>query len=421
MANVDQSVEKIANLGNSIEILENNAERVKCEVNEKIDSLIESINTQRRQILNEIDSELNDARKPLKKYDNMTAARMEAKKRLAKDLEGDDVLISKLSFNIDEELNKTSVEMPTIMIQWNLNFNRICEEKIGQLKVYKQSRFERCNKPLWSTLNRGKADDEVSEAGTIAIDSETSNIYVGDASAGKILIMNNMGEYLRTLKFKKPSSITRMMISHNDLYCNSHSAMGRTLYRIEKDSGKVLGKFHTNNDHTFTITPEASEVFLCNVMLNLNILSLDLRTNNVVPLKSPYLRKLLSAVSSSVLEMKCVKEELVMLIQNPKVYPIQVFDKGGTFLRGIAEDIPIGVELLYLYPFLCVDEQWNIYISHDGYHLVNVYNKHGRKIASVGTPGNDRNEMFQPKGIALNKDGNLIVCNNKKQYILQAY
>ena len=60
---------KNRNLQNSIEILENNARQLKQEINDRVDSLIASIDSQRKELLNQIDIELKIARESLKNYE----------------------------------------------------------------------------------------------------------------------------------------------------------------------------------------------------------------------------------------------------------------------------------------------------------------------------------------------------------------
>ena len=355
-------------LRNSIEILENNAEHLKQEINAKLDSLIESINSQRKKLLDQVNRELHEAIEPLKNFENKNAARMDAKERLAKELEGDLALLSRLTSEIDEELCKMEVDLPNFRIQWNPLFFGSSEdpEEVGELKVDKHSHFDGSSKtPLWSTLNRGKADNEVGEPKAIAIDTETSNIYVGDASAGKILIMDKTGKYLNTLTFRKPSSIRDMTICQNYIYCQSNNFMCVTLYRLDKNTGKLLRKY--NNGviiNAFIAVPD--QVFVCRGS-NLTLLLPDFTKQNDVNLNSPYLRSATSHVGS----IRCANEELIMLITSSNGYPLQVFDKCGTFLRAIEGDIPV-LTTGYTDVYMCIDERWNIIITIDGNKLLSV-------------------------------------------------
>ena len=119
---------KNRNLQNSIEILENNARHIKQEINDIVDSLIASIDNQRKELLNEVDSEFHKAREPLKYFENKNAARVKAREQLIKDLEGNHALLSRLTSEIDEELGKIEVVLPSLKIQWNSKFIRFCED-----------------------------------------------------------------------------------------------------------------------------------------------------------------------------------------------------------------------------------------------------------------------------------------------------
>ena len=79
----------------------------------------------------------------MKNFENKNAARVEARERLAKQLKGDHELLSRLTSEIDEELDKVGVDLPNFKIQWNRIFIGFCEdfEEIGQLKVF---RYVKC-------------------------------------------------------------------------------------------------------------------------------------------------------------------------------------------------------------------------------------------------------------------------------------
>ena len=403
-------------LRNSIERLENNAENLKQEINDKVDLLIASINSQRKKLLDQVDIELDKAREPLKN-ENKNAARMELKERLTKELEGDLALLSRLTSEIDEELTKMDVDLPNFRIQWNPNVLRICEddENVGELKSYKHSQFEASKTPLWSTLNRGKADNEVGEPKAIAIDTEISNIYVGDASAGKILVMDRTGKYLNTLTFKKLSSISRMEICQSFIYCRSNAFWHNTLFWLDKNTGELLNQY---NIHVpiIAFAVMLDRVFFYDLSSFILLLP-DLTEHSESKIISPHFKN----GSSRVENMQNVNKELVMVISQPTDFPIQIFDKNCTFLRAIAGDVPVLVQMTDAY--ICIDEHWNIILSTliNGKEMVNVYDKEGKFLTSIGQEGYGNSGIYQPRGIALDRDGNLIVCSNRKENILQAY
>ena len=125
--------------------------------------------------------------------------------------------------------------------------------------------------------------------------------------------------------------------------------------------------------------------------------------------------------SSRIENIENVHEELVMVISQPTDFPIQIFDKNCTFLRAIAGDIPVLIHMTDVY--ICIDELWNIILSTliNGKEMVNVYDKEGKFLTSICQEGDGNSGIYQPRGIALDRDGNLIVCSNRKENILQAY
>ena len=229
-----------------------------------------------------------------------------------------------------------------------------------------------------------------------------------------MLIMDRMGKYLNTLTFRKPSSIGKMMICQNHIYCRSNNLLHSTLYRLDKNTGELLSQFdNIAVIDAFTALPD--QIFLC-LYKGYSFVSLlpDLSESKGSKLISPYLKGGISRVRT----MRNVNEELVIVISEPTDYPIQIFNKKGTFLRAIAVDIPVLRQMTEVN--VCIDKYWNVILSLNK-KKVNVYDKGGKFLTSIGQEGDEYSRIYYPRGIALDTDENLIVCNNRKQNILQAY
>ena len=411
------STDASALLEDSLEKFLMTAKDRKSEVNTRIDSLIQTANTKRQQMLTEIDDEVIKVREAVGKKQTSLTQLKSVESGIDRDLSGNQARNSMLKA-LSDEVKQINLNLSHFRLKWSSSFIRINGEidPICELIIYTHSQFELedSNRPLWSaTLNIGKANNEIIEAKSVAIDRETSNIYVGDANGRKILIFNKVGDFICTLALAAyPSSIGRMVVHGNSIYCHNNSFFTSTIvYKLEKNTGAQLATYNARSDIK-GIAIWGNSVYTGTYDLShMNVLTLDLKEDKQLLTKSPYIKK-----SSSLQDMVVVDDEIVLLIFDGE-YPIQVFDMSAVLLRCVKLD----GYLDFLDALLCIDQHWNIMVTTKWDKLVCVYDKHGEKIASVGTQGKDKDEMYYPRGLVLDADNNLIVCSCKKQYLLQAY
>ena len=415
------SVDASSLLEDSFEKLKTSAEDHKSEINTKIDSLIETANTKRQQMLTEIDDEVNKVREAVENKQSLLTDLKNVKSGLDADLSDTKMRDSMLEALYDQ-INKIDLNLSRLRLKWNSSFIRISGkiDPICELIAYTQSQFELedSNIPLWSaTLNLGKANNEIIEAKSVAIDRETGDVYVGDACGKKILIFNKVGDFIRTLVLAAyPSAIGRMVVHGNSIYCHNNSFLPSTIiYKLDKTTG-IQSATYNARSHIKGIAIWGDSVYTgAHDLSNLNILTLDLTTVKLMPITSLYMKK--SIILSSILQdMVVVDGEIVLLIANCD-YPLQVFDLSAALLRYVKLDKYSAV----LDAFLCIDQHWNIMVSTNHDKLVRIYDKQGKAIGSVGRQGQDKDGMYYPRGIVLDTDNNLIVCSCKKQFLLQAY
>ena len=397
------------------------AETRKDEINTKIDSLIQTADARRLQMLTDIDSEVTRVREEVdKKQDTLTQLR-QAETDIDINLSANESRESMLNA-LSVEVDKVDLKLSDFRLKWTSAFTRMSAEidPLCQLIMYTESAFERADSdtPLWSaSLNLGKGNNEIIEAKSVAIDGETGNLYVGDASGRKILILNRVGDFIRTLALPAyPSAIGRMLIHESSIFCHNNSFLPATvLYRLDKNTGALEASYDAHASIKGLAIWENSLYTGAYELTHLKVLPLDLLKEQQMLITSPHIKKS-RVLHSTLQDMSAVDGEIVLLISNSE-YPIQVYDLSAQLLRCLRLDkysAPLDA-------FICVDKHWNIIVTSHADKLVRVYNKKGTEIASVGRYGQDRDGMYYPRCVVLDTDSNLIVCSCKKQYLLQAY
>ena len=408
-------------LANSLERFLKSAEEKKCEVNSKINYLIEIANVQRRVLLLDIENEVRRVEEDVNRNQIFLSQLEKTEIDIDKNLSSNETRHA-METTLSKQINTINLNLPNLKLKWSNWFTRFIEnfDLFCHLMIYTESPFDmdKNNTPLWTaSLSLGNGDNEVTEAKSIAIDPRTQNIYVGDASGRKILIFNKVGDYVKTLKIAaNPSSIGRMLVYCDSIYCYVNSIIRSTrLNRLDKFTGEQIG--------VIEIGSLLKGLAICDQMLYTSItdakhilrLTTDLKHCEWFKINPPIIKRG-RLWSSSVQDMTSVNGELVMLLSYTE-HPIQVFDTSGGLLRSL----DINNYSALGEAFLCIDAHWNIIITSSQDKLVHVYNENGREIASVGRAGQDREDMYYPRGVVLDLDGNLIVCDCKKKFLLQAY
>ena len=397
-------------LADSLDKYLRSAEEKKTEINSTFDALIEIANTRRETLLLEI-------------INKVAIVQEEVRNK--------QIVLSQFE---KTELDIDKLNLPNFKLKWSNGTTRIINnfDLICQLLIYTESPFEsENNSPLWiSDLKCGNGVNEITEAKSLAIDSATQNIYMGNASGKKILIFNKLGDYVETLAITRgPSSIGRMIIHSEFIYCHinsirelrrynrgSRSSISSSrLFQLDKSTGIQIAQIETGS--------VLSGLAICNnivhtcskITQHIFRFSTDLVRLEQLEIKSPYLKRE-RFWRSQVQDMVSMDEHLVMLLSDAQL-PIQAFDLSGDLLWGInLENYSVVGE-----QFLCIDTQWNIIIASNQDKLLSVYSKDGKRIGKVGKVGMERGDMYYPRGIALDSGGNLIVCDCKKKFLLQAY
>ena len=390
----------------------------KSEINSRIDSLIRTADARRQLMIIEIDEEVSRVKEKVEEKQQRLTELNKVGSGIGTDLSDNQSMLNALSGEVD----KIDLKLPQFRLKWSSTFTRIGGEidPLCELIIYTQSSFELedSNTPLWSAiLGLGKANNEVIEAKSVAIDRRTGDVYVGDASGRKILIFNKVGDFIRTLTLPHyPSAIGRMVIHESSIFCHNNSFFPATVvYKLNKNTGLQEATFDARSGIKGLAIWNNSVYTGAHDLSHLNVLALDLTEVKLELITSSHIKKS-KVLGSSLQDMVAVDGEIVLLISSSE-YPIHVFDLSALLLRCVKLDKYSAL----LDAFLCIDQQWNIMVTTHLDKLVRVYNKEGKEIASVGKQGQDKDGMYYPKGIVLDADNNLIVCSCKKQYLLQAY
>ena len=115
--------------------------------------------------------------------------------------------------------------------------------------------------------------------------------------------------------------------------------------------------------------------------------------------------------------MKIDKDEFIYILCEESIYPVQLFDLKGKLVKCVVHQS----EMSRGY-FFHVNSDLKIFISDNGDSVVRVFDRRGYLIEVLERRDETTNENILkfPTGIALNSEGNIIICDDKPTQALQA-
>ena len=117
-------------------------------------------------------------------------------------------------------------------------------------------------------------------------------------------------------------------------------------------------------------------------------------------------------------DVKVSNDQLYVLC--PKSNPcIHVITLRGVMKRSL---ITCGRDMDVSSPrFFCLDKTGNIVISDQENHLIRVFSSEGNPLHRIGREGHEKGSFYQPQGVAIDPNGNLVCVSNNKNSGVQIF
>ena len=263
--------------------------------------------------------------------------------------------------------------------------------------------------PVCSGVNTGMGQMELYRPSGLSIDKDNGDIFVCDLGTERIQVFSKERNYLRTIEPQGMSFPTSIAISLHHLFVNCEYP--NIIYKLDKVSGDILCYVETDyymcsvsvdTDTLYAGMYETNRIFQFTVE--------DLRSVDSTPLNSPHIRQ-----ETGLMDLKLVSSLFIVLFLDC-TYPVQSFSRDGNLIRLI-----VSQEQLVRARYFCLDRNMNIIISDYGDHNVKVFDREGQLVATIGHEGTGPGEFCQPRGIDINKEGLIVVADNKYSHKLQFF
>ena len=247
---------------------------------------------------------------------------------------------------------------------------------------------------------------------SIAIHYKTGNIYLAEFGNNRVQVFRYNGEYVFMFS-EMMNSPTGICISQNRVFVTQANVHCINMYELEGKLIKSVGS-EGNGEAQFKlplgldISDRTNNIYVCDCFNDrVQILTEELKYHSVLGidlLKSP-------------LDVKVTRDRVFVLADSdPCMF---VFNSDHILTNRL---ITRGVGKQTSDPFYFdIDREHNIIISDYRNHCVYVFNQEGEQIHKFGKEGQGIGEFYQPRGLALDNTGRIIVVCEKDTNCLQFF
>ena len=315
-----------------------------------------------------------------------------------------------LSRVIDEKIQGLEAivdQVPSVWLEWHdewltggmAELCRVCE---GVSYVNRHN-------PVCSGINRRKEQNEISTPSGLSTDRHNGVVYVCDCHAARIQVFSREGIHQRTISPQGLSHFNHLTVTPHHLFVRC-SLLDR-ICKLDKLSGNILCSVITEYNIS-GLTADTDTLYAGMWLSNqISHLSLEDLTNiRVTSLNSPHITQ-----DTRLRDLKIATSLFIVLFLDCN-YPIQTFSRDGNLIQVIASQDQL-IDAFYL----CVDRHLNIIVSDWGAHNLKVFSIEGNLLTTIGQEGEGPGKFYLPRGIDIDKEGRIVVVDNKKSHRLQFF
>ena len=312
---------------------------------------------------------------------------------------------------LEANLETARDRMRRVELEWDVNLEGMLS-RTGSIRVRGEPDYKEKGNPV---MVAGKHRKETSSTpgqfcfpSSIAIDSETNNIYVCDGGNNRVQVFNESLEFLFTFS-DQMNSPNGICINLNRVYVTQHGTDSLTVYSTEGKYIQSVGR-HGDKELEFNyltgvaVSTVNNLIYICeNWNCRIQCLNLNLTFNSFI----------LNVTLPR--DIKITPQDIVVLA--PGTPCIQFYDYSHQLIREI---ITRGEGDPAINPmFFCLDREFNILITNCTSIL--IFSNKGELLHKLGKRGVGRGEFITPTGIATDREGRIIVVSQNPKHCLQLF
>ena len=314
---------------------------------------------------------------------------------------------------IRAKFERDLASMRRVVLKWDeCVFDKLSE--IGSIELSDIPTYEEKGDPLMVACKHSSSKSTSPGVfwcpGSIAIDSETDNVYICDSMNHRVQVFTKNLEFI--FDFKEQMYVpVGIGINHSKVYVtelmrnslNLYSTKGKFLKTVWKH-GK--GKLQFDCPRGVAVSNVTKRIYICDSRNSrIQCLNLDLTFHSFIEdIPSPR-------------DVKLTSDEVVVLISGDPC--VRYYNYSHQLIRQI---IPRGEGNLVIYPcYFCIDKASNILMTDFATNCVLIFSNRGELIHKFGQKGEDRGEFIYVSGIALDSEDRIIVASENPNHCIQLF
>ena len=260
---------------------------------------------------------------------------------------------------------------------------------------------------------RGKANEELFEAKSLALDEPNQLIYITDSSNCRIQVVSFAGKFLKRFGQEILKSPYGIAVTENNVFVTDIQL--HSLLQFSKKDCKLVTRIIARGRGEGELNfPNG----LCTDYNN-DVYAAE-RDNNRVSVFSEdltFLKHLGALQLKNPRDVNVIQSSVVVLDGNPTC--IHFYSRNGDYLRSCVTQGWNGV--VYDPLFFCLDTGGNILISDCQRHNIKILSPSGQLIHKLGKKGHERGELYCPFGICLSQTVSIFVISWNNTFCLQSF
>ena len=310
---------------------------------------------------------------------------------------------------LEANLETARDRMRRVELEWDVNLEGMLS-RTGSIRVREVPDYREKGNPV---IVAGKYRDNTSSTPgeffyprSIAIDSETNNIYVCDGGNNLIQVFNESLEFLFTFH-NEMNSPRGICIHLNRVYVTQIRANSLTVYSTEGKYIHSVGRegskeLEFNCPTGVAVSTVNNLMHICDYSNNrIQCLNLNLTFNSFIP-KVYYPR-----------DIKLTPQDIVVLTEGNPYF--QFYDYSHQLIREI---ITRGEGNQAINPwYFCLDREFNILITDFSADIVLIFSNGGQLLQNLGKRG----DFISPTGIATVREGRIIIVSRNPEHCIQLF
>ena len=315
-----------------------------------------------------------------------------------------------VSRELDEKIRGLEANVdriPSVWLEWHDGW--LGGGMAGLCRLCEGVSYVNRHNPVWSGVDIGKGQIKLCTPSGLSIDRENGDIFVCVCLANRIQVFSKEGNYSRTIKTQGMPSPDSITVSLHHLFVSCGHL--QTIYKLDKVSGDILCRVETGCImYGLSIDTDTlyAGMYGANSISHLSVE--DLGSVGITPLNSPHITE-----DTKLWDIRLAPSLFIVLFRKCP-YSVQSFSRDGTLMRSIVSQ----EQLIRAYHF-CLDRHMNIIISDTDAHNIKVFNREGQLVTTIGQEGTEPGQFQSPQGIAINREGLIVVVDLKNSHKLQFF